>query len=64
MKARGQNGLIGQTQLELDGIPDISLLQDTSQKFGDENPCSMRGLEEAFLPCFPAGTRIADQSAS
>ena len=55
MKARGQNGLIGQTQLELDGIPDISLLQDTSQKFGDENPLLNARVGRSIftmLPCW------------
>lgn len=38
MKSRGQKGLIGQTQLDLEGRPDISLLQDTAQRFGTNHP--------------------------
>lgn len=55
MKARGQNGLIGQTQLEIDGIPDISRLQDTAQRFGDENPLLNARVGRSIftmLPCW------------
>ncbi len=54
MKAREQNGLIGQKKLELDGIPDISLLQDTAQRFVDENPLLNSRVGRSIftmLPC-------------
>lgn len=34
MKSQGQNGLIGQTQLKFDGVPDITALQAGAERFG------------------------------
>ena len=38
MKSQGQNELIGQTQLELDGVPDVVFLKDVARRFGDAHP--------------------------
>lgn len=38
MKSQGQNELIGQTQLELNGVPDLAVLKDVARRFGDSHP--------------------------
>ena len=38
MKSQGQNELIGQTQLELDGVPDVVGLKDVAKRFGEAHP--------------------------
>ena len=38
MKSQGQNELIGQTQLELDGVPDVVVLKQVARRFGEAHP--------------------------
>ena len=38
MKSQGQNGLIGQTQLQFEGVPDIAALQAGAERFGRSYP--------------------------
>ncbi len=38
MKRNGQHGLVGQTHLQLNGVPDVGYLRDGAKRLGDENP--------------------------
>lgn len=38
MKSQGQNELIGQTQLELNGVPHVGILKEVARKFGEAHP--------------------------
>ncbi len=38
MKSQGQNGLIGQTQVHLEGVPEITAIEAGAMKFGDTYP--------------------------
>jgi hypothetical protein len=54
MKSQGQNGLIGQTQLELDGIPDIATLKEAASRFGNAHPLLDARVRRNVLTMVPS----------
>ena len=54
MKRQGQNGLIGQTQLQLEGVPDIATLQEGAKRFGAAYPLLNARVRRSFFSLLPS----------
>ena len=54
MKSQGQNGLIGQTQLQLEGVPDIAALQAGAKRFGAGYPLLNARVRRSLFSLVPS----------
>jgi len=54
MKRQGQNGLIGQTQLQLEGVPDIATLEAGAKRFGAGYPLLNARVRRSLFSLVPS----------
>ncbi len=54
MKRQGQNGLIGQTQLQLEGVPNIAALEAGAKRFGAAYPLLNARVRRNFFSLVPS----------
>jgi hypothetical protein len=60
MKSQGQNGLIGQTQVHLEGVPEITALEAGAMNFGATYPLLNAKVKRNVFSLVPSWREGAD----